>query len=371
MEIIRGRLSTKDFSPQNLRYNSGTDMIEFTPDGGTTWNPDPADDPRHSPKFAKPLKTGSSIQCDSAASMVEWISNFIEYEISVLEAGATVTTVANAALLLFDIIAPWAILIQALIELAGTIFGIGATALETAFTDETYDLLLCCFYCNIEADGTVTIDDLAAVSTQVTTDLNTTAALIVGAILTAQGEMGVQNAGTLYDVAGECDDCGCEWRYRWTFTENDGGWDTCYYGDYGGRCATWVDGIGWRGEYSGYGNAYGLVWFLDVRSAEFDLPSGSAITQCIAHYGNSGISPGGFIAIGVGTSLSDFQANTPLFTSNEWTAEQATTGAAREGAVSAMRAWNDQNWVESQQALEWYEIRGTGDQPDFTGGEWM
>lgn len=222
MEIIRGRLSSQDFSNPAIRYNPDTNIVEYTPDGGMTWNPDPADDPRHSPKFAKPLKTGSDVRCNSAASMVEWISNFIEYETSVMQAGATVTTVANAALTLFDIIAPWAILIQALIELAGVIFGIGATALETAFTDETYELLICCFYCHIQEDGSVRVDDLAGIQAQVTTDLNTTAALVVNLILSNQGEMGVQNAGTLYDVAGDCSDCTCAWCYTFDFETTPG-----------------------------------------------------------------------------------------------------------------------------------------------------
>jgi hypothetical protein len=212
MEIIRGRLSAQDFSNPALRYNPTTHGIEYSPDGGTTWNADPTDDPRHSAKFAKPLKTTGDVRCDSAASMVEWIAQFIDYETNLLVIGAEITGLANAVLIFFDLLAPWAILIDELITVAGTIFDIGATALTTAFAGDTYDLLLCCFECNIHSDGTVTPNDLENVQAQISDDLNATAALIVNLILSTQGEMGLQNAGTLYDVAGDCDACDCGWR---------------------------------------------------------------------------------------------------------------------------------------------------------------
>lgn len=224
MEIIRGRLSPQDFSNPTLRYNPDTDMIEYSPDGGVTWNPDPADDPRHSPKFAKPLRTGSSIQCDSAASVVAWMRNFIEYETGILTLGAGVAGVGNAMLTLLSPISPYLILFKVVFGVAETLFDIGSVGLATAFTNETYDLMLCCVFCNMEGDGTVTPGDLEDMQAQVNTDLNTTAALITNLILSTQGEVGVQNAGTLYDVAGDCDACACAWCWHEDLLVSMGGY---------------------------------------------------------------------------------------------------------------------------------------------------
>jgi hypothetical protein len=125
MTLVRRRLSEADFSPISLRYNPDTDGIEYTPDGGVTWLPDPSDDPRHSAKFAKPLQTGGDVRCNSSASMVKWIRDFITYEAGLLSTGAQVVALSNTALSFFDILAPWAILVQGLIDVAGALFGIG------------------------------------------------------------------------------------------------------------------------------------------------------------------------------------------------------------------------------------------------------
>lgn len=207
MTLIRSRLSEADFSNPSQRYNPDTDTVEYTPDGGLTWVADPADDPRHSAKFAKPLLTTADPRCDAAANMVKWLRDFIDYETSLMTAGAEITGLTNAALTLFDILAPWAILAQGLIALASEIFGAGSAVLLAAFTSDQYDLMLCAFYGNIEPDGSVTPDDLAAIEAQMTADLNTTAGLITNLILSTQGEMGVQNAGVVGGQTGDCSAC--------------------------------------------------------------------------------------------------------------------------------------------------------------------
>lgn len=258
MQIIRGRLSAADFSPSNLRYNPDTDTVQYTPDGGTTWVDDPADDPRHGAKFAKPLKTSGDVRCDSSASMVKWIRDFITYEAGILTTGAQVVGLANTAFTFFTVLAPWAILVKGIIALAGDLFGVGAIALNSSFTDETYDAMLCCFYCNIHADGTVTAGDLEAIQAQVNTDLGTIAAFVTNAILSAQGEMGLQNAGTLYDVAGDCSGCLCGWCYEFDDAHRLGDWIA---ETFAGGVATY-DGC-WQG-YPGSTNAIWISWTFDT-----------------------------------------------------------------------------------------------------------
>lgn len=256
--IVRSRLSENDFSPVSLRYNPDTDTVQYTPDGGTTWVDDPADDPRVGAKFIKPLKTGIDIRCRSSASMVKWLRNFIEYETGVLTAGAEITAVANAGLALFDILAPWAILINLIIDVAGTIFGIGAGALSAAFDEDTYDLLLCIFYCNIENDGAVTDDEFAQIQTDIADQLNTTAALVMALILDAQGRVGLQNAGTLYEVEdADCGACECAWCYTFDFELTDGGFTSPPIGGF--TYGHWVSGNGWVSDAPSAGEALYLT----------------------------------------------------------------------------------------------------------------
>ncbi len=243
MEIIRGRLSTKDFSPQSLRYNSDCDCVQYTPDGGATWVDDPSDDPRTSPKFLKPLKTGSDIRCRSAASMVKWLRDFIEYEAGILTAGAEVVAVSNAAFALFDIIAPWAVLVQLLIDVAGTLFGIGGAALTAAFDEDVWDTLLCILFCHIGADGLVSDEQLIDIQALISADINTTAALVLNLIISTQGFIGLTNAGTLYEVGDEdCVACDCGWCFIEDLTLTDGGYATLL----GQARGEWISGTGWR-----------------------------------------------------------------------------------------------------------------------------
>jgi len=242
MEIIRGRLSAADFSNPSLRYNPDTDAVEYSPDGGATWNPDPADDPRVGLKFLKALKTGTEIKCRSAASTVKWLRDFIEYEASIMTLGAGVTAIGNAFLTLLSPIAPYAVLIAILFDGAETLFTIGATALTAAFDEDTWATLLCIVYCNVAADGSVSDARFEDIQTAITSDLNTTAALVLNLILQTQGRVGFQNSGTLYEVDdADCGDCtDCDRCYTWYFDDGDGGWypRTAGEGNYTG--AAWV-----------------------------------------------------------------------------------------------------------------------------------
>lgn len=209
MKIIRGRLNPADVSNPSIRYSSTDDTLQYTPDNGTTWVNVPELDPRHSAAFLKPPVAGSNKRCDSAANKVKWLKDFIDYETSLLVAGATITTLINGILVPMDLLSPMADLLSIIIDLADEIFGIGATALTAAFTDDQYDLLKCIFYCNADTNGQVSAGQLAQTESDITTLLNTTAAIVVNAILFVQGEIGLSNAGTLYSEVGDCTACDC------------------------------------------------------------------------------------------------------------------------------------------------------------------
>lgn len=272
MEIIRGRLAAKDVSNPSLRYNPDTDQVQFSPDNGATWVDMPSLDPRHSSAFLLPPLTGDA-RCDAAANMVKWMKDFLDGATELLCAGSTALAVANTAIPLYELISGGSLTLLAIItEVAGGLFSLGCTALTAAFDSTAYDALLCAFFCHIGGDGQVTADQLAAIETQVTADLNTTAGIVVNAILALQGEVGLSNAGVIGAQTGVCDDCACAW---------------CYNFQSGSRLDEWIphDWFGteapatWTGtRWEATGTTTTSVWLSWTFSTPITLTDGALIT---------------------------------------------------------------------------------------------
>ncbi len=239
MTVIRSRLSPSDFSDTSYRYNSDCDCVQYTPDGGTTWRDAPGNDPRHAPQFLLPPVGGSNQQCDAAANKNKWLKDFIDSLTNALIIGGIAATLVNTALEFVDLLFPGAALLELLIEFADTTFGVGAAALEAAFTSDQYDLLECIFYCHSESDGKVTASELSDIEAAVTAQLNTTAALIVNLILQIQGENGVSNAGAIGSETGDCTGCDCGWCWHDDLTTTEGSF-TASPGSYS---SGWVEGF--------------------------------------------------------------------------------------------------------------------------------
>lgn len=241
VDVIRGRLSEEDVIPPNIRYNPDTDTVQFSPDGGTTWNDAEGQDPRRAPAFLKPARTGTDRACDAAANMVAWIKAFMDEIIEDLTgigtAGLIVSTALNAWSLLFEPIA----ILDLIATVAESVGGFGSTLLDASFTTETYDLLLCIFFCHVDGDGQVDADRFLLVQSDIADQLNPTAAIVMALILGAQGNVGLSNAGAIGDVVGDCTDCDCGWCYLWDGS-NSPAWEFFPSAGYGG---------GARGEFSG------------------------------------------------------------------------------------------------------------------------
>jgi len=218
MQIIRGRLSPQDYGNTSIRYNSTTDTVEFSPDNGATWVDAPSADPRHSSIFLKPPLATMDARCDSAAGKVKWIKDFLDSLTALLVGGATAFGLVNVALGVLSSVFPPSALVLLVVNACETLFGIGATALTAALTNDQYDLLLCIFLCNASLDGTVDADKLATIETLINDQLNTTAALVINLVLSIQGEVGLSNAGVVEAVTGDCSDCDdCEWCFDFNF----------------------------------------------------------------------------------------------------------------------------------------------------------
>lgn len=245
MTLIRSRLTPSDFSNPDYRYNSDCDCIQYSPDGGSTWRDAPGNDPRHAPQFLLPPIGGSNQQCDAAANKTKWLKDFMDSVISALAIGAIAATLINTALEFVDLLFPGAVLLELLVEFADTTFGVGDAALSAAFNSDTYAALLCIFFCDAAADGSVDAPMLAVIESDVTAQLNTTAALIVNLILGIQGEIGVSNAGAIGSETGDCSACECNHCHEYDFTVDEQGFTpffdgSCYRAQWSSTFHGWI-----------------------------------------------------------------------------------------------------------------------------------
>ena len=201
----------------NLRYDSDSDQVQETYDGGETWVDQPAADPRHATNFRFPVVVADDPQCKAAANMTRYISDLIDQVLATIGVAGTAEGLLAIILPLIIELGPFGVLIDLVLGLCFVLFGAGAAAIEAAFTSGVYDTLTCIFYCNIGADGRVT----AAQLTQILSDVNDQIGGLVYTVLSGMfllmGEVGLGNAGTIGDAPADCSGCDCLPRcHEWT-----------------------------------------------------------------------------------------------------------------------------------------------------------
>ncbi len=264
MTLIRSRLSESQLGTTSYRYNSDCACVQYSPDGGTTWNDAPGSDPRNAPQFRFPERTGSDIQCNCAANARAWIKGVIDRVTAILAIGGIVVEIANEILRFAEIIfaeaGGW--LLNLILDAAGTLFGIGYAAISGAFDTTQYDLLLCALYCNADAGGQYDDTRFAALQAMINATMNSTAAAVVNLFLSIQGKVGLSNAGAIGTETADCTSCMCDHCFVIDFTVSDGTeWG---YVPQGG---SWTDAIGWVGQFDSpisVSNVYGYWAFPET-----------------------------------------------------------------------------------------------------------
>lgn len=248
IQVVRSELTEANFAPPNYRYNSDCDCVQYSPDGGITWNDAPQSDPRHASPFRLPIRGGDDKNCNAAANMVAWLKAVIDACIHICEVGGIVVALVNKILDFAEVIfaEEGGILLTLIQAIAGTIFDVGFTALTAAFTSGQYEKMLCIFYCNIDGDGQASPTQFAEIQTEITEQLNTVAATVTNLFLSLQGEVGLSNAGAQGTATADCSDCGCGWCYTFDFTLSDGGWSA----DSRGSGAIYDGAAGWGSQYA-------------------------------------------------------------------------------------------------------------------------
>jgi len=263
MEIIKKRLWEAEIYPDDIRYDPGTAAVQQTFDGGATWIDQALQDPRFSDVFRFPPTSSDNPHCDSAASIVRFLLNLVADTTNVVNEGTTALAFASFVIGLIAILFPPALFVAIFIDLFDLITAIGATVVQEAFTSTVWDELLCIFYCNIDADGQVSADKLATINIKIDSQIGSTAASVLHAMLLVQGPVGLSNAGTLGLDTDDCSGCVCTWCYEYDFAVlNDfsqisqAGW---------GAGAVYTPGTGWLASINiSRGNAGELASFFAI-----------------------------------------------------------------------------------------------------------
>lgn len=229
MFIIRKRLSPDEVTPAGTRYNSGTDTVQTTSDGGATWNDAPGLDPRHADSFRNPVLTTADPQCDAAANMVAFLHSVIDADI----AAANTIAMSTAFIGLVTLFFPVLLVADLILAVAGIIAAIGSTALSEAFTSTVYDDLLCTFYNHLETDGSMTAADLSALLADIFANYDSVVFDAIDAHNKTLYEVGWSNAGAAGSETGDCTSCTASTCYEILFSDGEplfttiisGNWD--------------------------------------------------------------------------------------------------------------------------------------------------
>jgi hypothetical protein len=267
MSLIRKQLTSDEFSPPNVRYDEGTDEVQVSPDGGTTWVDTPELDPRHSEAARLPALTGSDKQCRAAAGMTNLVRQLVDERI----ASANTVVFAGSIIGIAAFIPGFNVLWALVVTLATFGFTIAIEILEAAFTEGVYDQIRCIFFCNIDDEGQMSASQFIDCYAQMA-ELDAIAQSWVESIMLTFGEVGLSDAGVSLEEAADCDECEClgDWGIEFDFADQQ--WGFVPSAPYGGYMQ-WVSGSGFQSLVpdSGY-------YFVYIGKT-FTLPDPTNITR--------------------------------------------------------------------------------------------
>jgi len=294
-EVLRKRLWAGEIVPSSLRYVTGTDTVEFY--DGTSWRDCPEFDPRHGIGYQNPLRT-TDAQCDAAANMVDKIRHMIDSFLTL----ADIVAVINAWGAIIALFAPgFSLFIELLIAIAEAFTVTGIVAIELAFTDPTYDQLLCIIYGEIGVDGSMNAEQFDTIYARIEAEMPGVQFGVLSLLWNLLGEVGLTNAGSQGDEVGDCDTC-VDLCPIWDFTMSAEGWDLTQ--DYGA--------IRDSGGLYGAGVVEGVPEYKGITAkCSLTVPAGCTITgfsfTVSAYFGSD---PGGHFEAYVGTDRTDGLAAT-------------------------------------------------------------
>lgn len=211
MPVVRKELRADEVYPAALRLNSG--VVQRTPDGGTTWNNSPADDPRLNVGNLLPHLTSSTRRCDAAERMTAALQEAINTFISSTTATGFAVDIAEIVVLLLG---PVGILFDLFILIADALFAIGISNINAAFTAGVYSDIKCIIYCELDADGQMSDAALSRVLAKIATTHPGVVSNTIVEVFQLFGHVGFSNAGVERSETGSCGGCAsCGWTVEY------------------------------------------------------------------------------------------------------------------------------------------------------------
>lgn len=365
MMVIRKRLSADEIGNPRLRINPTTGEVESTPDGGTTWNPAPGEDPRHSDAFRLPALVGDH-RCDVAARITAELQEALAVFITDASAALIVTNVLALLLLLTGPIG-WAV--DFIFAVGTAIASIGVAAITAAFTSEVWEGIQCIIYNNIDENGQMSQAQADAIYAEIFANYSGTISGTYAQLNSLFGEVLFSNAGVERTETGDCDDCDSTWRYRWDFRLNDGGFT--FDSEAG------ITGGVWRGDAThGYGKTAtgsacgGLAMHYDCgrKSANFNIPADCVITEMISsHDASGGIDCSHLEMYVAANRTAGLNASRMHSYMSSWGLSNTETTNPISGPETGVHCTFQ---FAGDATLDFYycELAGTGTMPNFSGG---
>lgn len=344
MSIIRKKLDPAEVANPQIRYNPDTNSTESDFDGDDVWQPNPGLDIRSSPAALFPPVDAADPQCQAAANMTRYVSDFINDVGNTLSwataAEGLLTTVMGAVAIIFPEGAAIGVFALLGLDLATTLFSAGLTAVQAAFDNDTLDTLTCIFYCNLQTDGSVTADGLAEIQTEINDQIGGLAATVLAGMFFLMGTTGLSNAGSRGDAPSDCSECGCGWCHKWNATEGWGDW----YG--AGGYSTLVAGVWESGRDGG----------ASINALALDLPD-TTVTHAIFRGHATNGANGGNRGIFRIDPFAEFYLGSTLAGDIEYNWVGVETGAFTIQA--------NLDSINDPATSTWHEVilRGTGDDP--------
>lgn len=198
-------------------------------DGGTTWEDDPAGDPRNPQPYFPPNlpEGGENNMCQYADSVVKMIQTQL---VDLLDGASTYQEILGIIVTVFTTLmgalAPTvigSIIVGILGAVIVGIVSVSVPAFMAAMTTDVYNRFRCNLFCHMQADGSFTQADLDAIYAQIAVDETGMAMLFLQGFVAAAGTVGMTNASHLGfgDVAADCSACCPDCSTIWTLLPDE------------------------------------------------------------------------------------------------------------------------------------------------------
>lgn len=205
MRIIRGRLQPFGaFVP--TRWNEDDQVVQTSPDGGTTWQDNPGAD-RRTQVLLPPLDTANP-KCDAAANLTVAIHEEIDALVAQMNFSAELLPLGSLFVQwLFRFTFPgW--IIQLVYGVMSVLLDAGAEDIDTEFTTAVYDDLQCYFYQYMDDAGVLTETSVQQVADRLYAEQALTVYNVLALVFFySMGFGGLTDAAASGSETGDCAAC--------------------------------------------------------------------------------------------------------------------------------------------------------------------